>query len=74
MKTSNHIQLSINFNQLVSVIKNMPYQEQLKLAQIIDKETKKAHKKEAVTTHFASEAVLAKDWLSTEEDEAWKNL
>jgi hypothetical protein len=25
-------------------------------------------------THFASEKVLAKDWLTTEEDNAWKNL
>ncbi len=25
-------------------------------------------------THFASEAVLAKDWLTHEEDLAWKNL
>lgn len=25
-------------------------------------------------THLASEMVLAKDWLTTEEDEAWKNL
>lgn len=26
------------------------------------------------TTHFASEQTLAKDWLTKEEDEAWKNL
>ena len=25
-------------------------------------------------THFASEKILAKDWLTTEEDEAWKDL
>ena len=25
-------------------------------------------------THYASEKVLAKDWLSPEEDKAWKNL
>ena len=25
-------------------------------------------------THFASERVLAKDWLTTEEDQAWKHL
>jgi hypothetical protein len=32
---------------------------------------KKASKKDA---HLLSEAVLAKDWLKPEEDEAWKNL
>jgi hypothetical protein len=25
-------------------------------------------------THFASETVLAKDWLSTEEEKVWENL
>ena len=25
-------------------------------------------------THFASEVVLAKDWLNIKEDEAWKTL
>jgi hypothetical protein len=25
-------------------------------------------------THFASESVLAKDWRTPEEDEAWKDL
>ncbi len=29
---------------------------------------------DASFTHFASEFVLAKDWLKSEEDEAWKNL
>jgi hypothetical protein len=27
-----------------------------------------------IETHFASEAVLSKDWLSNEEEEAWKHL
>ena len=27
-----------------------------------------------ITAHLASEQVLAKDWLSTEEDNAWQNL
>jgi hypothetical protein len=27
-----------------------------------------------ITTHFATEAVLAKSWLTTEEDEAWQDL
>ena len=25
-------------------------------------------------THFASEKILAKDWLTTEEDNAWRDL
>ncbi|GGH02747.1 hypothetical protein [Mucilaginibacter phyllosphaerae] len=27
-----------------------------------------------IQTHFASEAILAKDWLNEEEDIAWQNL
>jgi len=30
--------------------------------------------KEKMGTAILSESVLAKDWLSSEEDEAWKNL
>jgi AbrB family looped-hinge helix DNA binding protein len=30
--------------------------------------------KEGILTALASEKALAKDWLSKEEDEAWKNL
>ena len=29
---------------------------------------------DVVQTHFASEHVLAKDWLNDTEDEAWKSL
>ena len=27
-----------------------------------------------ILTHFASQSALAKDWLTPEEDEAWKDL
>jgi hypothetical protein len=27
-----------------------------------------------IMTHFASESVLAKDWITTQEDLAWKDL
>ena len=30
--------------------------------------------KEMLLTHYASEKSLAKDWLTLEEDNAWKNL
>ena len=30
--------------------------------------------KEGVDTHLASESVLAKDWNTPQEDEAWKDL
>jgi hypothetical protein len=39
----------------------------------VKKESSKG-KGDKVVTHFSSENVLAKDWLTSEEDEAWKNL
>ena len=30
--------------------------------------------KDGVSTHLASESVLAKDWNTPQEDEAWKDL
>lgn len=35
---------------------------------------KKMSKKEKTQTHFASEKVLARDWLTKKEDAAWQNL
>jgi Protein of unknown function (DUF2281) len=32
------------------------------------------YSKEESETHLLSESVLAKDWLSADEDRAWKNL
>ena len=29
---------------------------------------------DTIKTHFASQQVLSKDWLTPEEDEAWQNL
>jgi len=29
---------------------------------------------EQLFTHFASEGILAKDWLTSEEDKAWQDL
>jgi len=31
-------------------------------------------KDDRILTHFASQSVLAKDWLTPEEDEFWKDL
>ena len=75
MRTAtNNINLSVNFNQVVDLVKQLPYKEKVKLGEVIRKETKTSFSIDKVFTHFASEKVLAKDWLSPEEDEAWKNL
>ncbi len=71
MKTANvNINLPLNFNHVVDIIKQLPYSEKLKLSEILKRETKQ----DKVLTHLASEKVLAKDWMLPEEDEAWKDL
>lgn len=75
METANfNIHLPLSFNQVVDIIKQLPYNEKLKLSEVLKKETKLKLGNDKIMTHFASEKALAKDWLSPEEDEAWKNL
>ena len=69
-----NINLPLNFNQVVDIIKQLPYSEKLKLSEVLKKETKQKLENDTIITHFASEKVLAKDWLLPEEDEAWKDL
>jgi len=80
MDTSNVIiNFPLNFNQVVDIIKQLPYNEKLKLSEVLKKETKQSPKdfsavNDKILTHFASGKVLAKDWLLPEEDVAWKDL
>ena len=75
METTNlNINLPLNFKQVVDLVKQLPYDEKLKLSEVLEKETKQKPQNDNISTHFASEKVLAKDWLLPEEDEAWKDL
>ena len=69
-----NLNLPLNFNQLVDLIRQLPYKEKLRLTEVLKKETKQEPENDKILTHFASEKVLAKDWLLPEEDEAWKDL
>jgi hypothetical protein len=68
------ISLSLNFDQVVDLIRELPYKEKLKLSELLKKETEYIIENDNILTHFASEKILAKDWLLPEEDEAWKDL
>jgi len=75
MKAANfNINLPLDFNQVVELVRQLPYDEKLKLSEVLKKETKKKTENDNILTQFASEQVLAKDWLLPEEDEAWKDL
>ncbi len=69
-----NISLPLNFNQVIEIVKQLPYREKLKLTRLLEEETRQHPEKDELATHLASEKVLAKDWLRPEEDEAWKDL
>jgi hypothetical protein len=66
--------LPLSFNQVIELVKQLPFHEKRKLAEVLKKEGQHYPESEEILSHLASENVLAKDWLSTEEDEAWKDL
>ncbi len=58
---------------LLQVVEELPSEYLRDLAEFAKRLRLKAAHRE-VPTALASEAVLAKDWLRPEEDEAWKDL
>lgn len=64
---------SISFDQLINLIKQLSAQDRLKLEKYLRRETSTIGE-DKIVTHIASESVLANDWLSLEEDQAWENL
>lgn len=69
-----NVNIQLSFKQLVEIIKQLPQGEKEKLSKVLIKETHTIQEHDAILTHLASEKVLSKDWLSPEEDEAWKDL
>lgn len=69
-----NINLPLNFKQVVDLVGQLPYKEKLKLSELLKKETNQKTENDNILTYFASEKILAKDWLLSEEDEAWKDL
>ncbi len=75
MKASElNINLPLSFNQVIELVRQMPYLEKLRLVEMLKKETRQMPDTDKVVTHLASEKILANDWLLPEEDEAWKDL
>jgi hypothetical protein len=69
-----NINLPLNFNQVVDLVRQLPYKEKLRLNEVLKREINQKMGNDNILTHLASEKVLAKDWLLPEEDEAWKDL
>ncbi|MBI9038168.1 MAG: hypothetical protein JEY97_08560 [Bacteroidales bacterium] len=58
---NNKINIPIDFNQVVEIIKQLPYNEILKLSEVLRMEAEHKKKNDEILTYFASEKVLAKD-------------
>ena len=72
MDTLHHFTLA----QILEEILKLPLKEKQQLiSSLLKNQAKKDDEQhDQIMTHFASEEVLARDWLTPEEDEAWKDL
>ncbi|MEZ4960293.1 MAG: hypothetical protein R2830_10800 [Saprospiraceae bacterium] len=69
------IQVPLSFSQLVEAMLQLTSVEKQKLVTLLLRDVvKKPGDENLLLTHFASEAALAKDWLTPEEDKAWQDL
>lgn len=65
--------LPLSFQQVAEMVRQLPKSEKIQLAKLLQKEMKQLEK-DVAQTHFASQAVLAQDWLNQEEEQAWQDL
>jgi hypothetical protein len=65
------LSLPVDFQQLMIFLQQLSATEKQKIVSFLLKEK---IEQDATMTHFASEKILAKDWLSQEEDAAWADL
>jgi hypothetical protein len=73
METALNFNPPLTFLQVAEIVKQLPKPEKAKLAKLLQSEVKQKNKN-VIETHFASQSVLAKDWLNPEEDLAWQHL
>lgn len=73
---TNIIQINepLNFQQVVELVWQLPHRDKVKLNEMLKNETMQVPENDNISTHLASEKVLAKDWLLKDEEEAWKDL
>ena len=72
MEATLNLNLPMTFQQVAEIVRQLPKSEKIQLSNLLKKEVKK--EKDTVQTHFASQAILAQDWLNSEEEKAWQHL
>ncbi len=68
MTSTMNFNLPLTFEQVAQIARQLPKPERKKLVELLQEE------EDSVQTHFASQAVLGQEWLSSEEDKAWQHL
>lgn len=68
------ISLNIPVGNIISILKDLSREDKEFLHSFLEEELFKSSVNEPVMTYLASEKSLSKDWLRSEEDEAWKDL
>ena len=65
--------LPLSFQQIAEMVRQLPKPEKVQLAKLLQSEVKQSEKG-SPQTHFASQVILAQDWLNQEEEKAWQHL
>lgn len=67
---TNQLSLLITVNQVIDLARQLPSGDKKRLLTVLNQDIEL----ENVQTHWASEQVLGKDWLSEIEEKAWQHL
>ena len=64
------LSVPVTTSQVIDLARQLPQEDKKRLLDVLsqDVESEKVH------THWASEQVLSKDWLSDTEEQAWQHL
>lgn len=73
MESSLPLLLPLSLDQLMVLLRQLPASEKKKLILLLEQEME-VTETDLVLTHQASEQVLARDWNSPKEDQAWQHL
>ena len=71
MENTLRLNTPIDFQQLMRFLQQLSSNEKQKIISFLLRDK---IEQDATMTHFASEKILAQDWLSPEEDAAWADL
>ena len=67
---TSQLNLPVTIDQLISLARQLPREDKKRLLDLLNQDVES----EELRTHWASEQVLAKEWLNETEEQAWQHL